>query len=85
MLIEASWQDLCDEVWLVVASPETAIARMMSRNGLSREGAASRLAAQLSNDERRAHASVVIENDGSIDELMRRWTTNGRSCGRAWM
>jgi dephospho-CoA kinase len=72
VLIEASWQDLCDEVWLVMASPETAIARMISRNGLSREGAESRLAAQLSNDERRAYASVVIENDGSMDELMRR-------------
>jgi phosphopantetheine adenylyltransferase/dephospho-CoA kinase len=70
VLIEASWQDLCDEVWLVVADPETAISRMMSRNGLAREAAQSRLAAQLSNDERRTHANVVIENDGSMNELM---------------
>jgi dephospho-CoA kinase len=72
VLIEAAWQDLCDEVWLVVTTPDTAIARMIARNGLSREAAESRLAAQLSNDDRRAHADVVIENDGSLEELMRR-------------
>jgi dephospho-CoA kinase len=72
VLVEASWQDLCDEVWLVVAESDTAIDRMIARNGLSREAAESRLAAQLSNNDRRAHADVVIENDGSLDELMRR-------------
>ena len=69
VLIEANWLDLVDEVWLVIASPETARRRMMERNGLSQEQAGARIGAQLTNDERRRYAQLVIENDGTRDEL----------------
>ena len=71
VLIEADWLDIVDEVWLVVASPETARRRLMERNGLTPEQADGRIQAQLTNDQRRAHASVVIENDGSPEDLRR--------------
>ncbi len=72
VLLEAGWQDLVDEVWVAEAAPETAIERLASRNGLSREQAEARLRAQLSNDERRRHADVVIENNGTLEDLRRR-------------
>jgi dephospho-CoA kinase len=69
VLIEADWLDLVDEVWLVITSPETARRRMMERNGLSREQADERMSAQLTNEQRKRRAQVVIENDGTLDEL----------------
>jgi dephospho-CoA kinase len=69
VLIEASWTDIVDEVWLVVASPETVRARLAERNGLTAEQSRARIGAQLTNEERRPHAQVIIENDGSLEEL----------------
>ena len=72
VLIEANWLDLVDEVWLVEASPETVRHRLGARNGLMPEQAEARLRAQLTNEKRRPYADLVIENDGSLDELRRR-------------
>lgn len=71
VLIEAGWVSLVDEVWVVTATPATARRRLGERNGLTGEQAESRLRAQLSNEERRSHADIVIENDGSLEELRR--------------
>ena len=64
VLLEAGWQDLVDEVWVVVVDPEVAVERAVARGGLDAEAVRSRLAAQLSNDERKAHATRVIDNGG---------------------
>ena len=69
VLIEAGWQDLVDEIWVSIVERETAIERTCNRDGLSREEAESRMAAQLSNEERIIASDVCIYNDGSIDEL----------------
>lgn len=69
VLIEANWLDIVDEVWLVIVEPATARQRIIERNGLSPEQADARIAAQLTNDERHPYAQVVIENNGSLDEL----------------
>ena len=69
ILLEAGWEALCGEVWVVVATPETALARLMARNRLSRAEAETRLSAQMSNDERTARAQRVIRNDGTLEEL----------------
>ena len=66
VLIEAEWQDLVDELWVVVVDIETAIARATERDGLSREAVEERIAAQLSNDERKAHAHRVIDNSEDL-------------------
>lgn len=72
VLIEAGWLPLVDQVWAVVADPAIARERIMRRNGLSAEQADARIAAQLSNDERIARAHVVIENNGTLEDLRRR-------------
>lgn len=78
VLLEAGWQDLVDEVWVTVAEPDVAVARLMQRSGLSRPEANARLASQTTNDERVARSDFVIRNNGSIEELAKQvdalWT-----------
>ncbi len=72
VLLEASWEDMVDEVWVVRVERETAVARLIERNGFTREQALARIESQLSDDERRARADRVIENSGSVEQLSER-------------
>ncbi len=69
ILIEANWQPLCDEIWLVRASRQAVIDRIERQRGLKPAETEARIRAQLSDDERAKHASLVIDNDGSLDAL----------------
>lgn len=66
ILIEANWLPLVDQVWVVVADQDTVIDRLCSRNGFTKEHARSRISSQLSDEERRKYADVVIENNGTM-------------------
>ncbi len=70
VLFEGGWQDIGDEVWVAVVDQEIAIARAMERDGLEREAVENRIAAQLSNEERTSQADVVIENNGTLEEML---------------
>ncbi|HSU90819.1 MAG TPA: dephospho-CoA kinase [Sporolactobacillaceae bacterium] len=69
ILIEANWQPLCDEIWLVRASRQAVIERIERQRGLKPTETEARIRAQLSDDERAKHASLMIDNDGSLDAL----------------
>ena len=69
ILIEANWQPLFDEIWLVTASREHVIERVERDRGLKPEQTEARLRAQLSDDERRKYASREIRNDGTLEDL----------------
>ena len=69
ILIEANWQPLFDEIWLVRASREQVITRIESQRGLKPAETEARIRAQLSDEERAKHANLIIENNGSIEEL----------------
>ncbi|MGE0821498.1 MAG: dephospho-CoA kinase [Candidatus Binatia bacterium] len=69
ILIEANWLPLADEVWLVVTNKNTVIDRVAAQRGLSAKDTEARIASQLSDAERRTYATLVIENDGSLDDL----------------
>jgi dephospho-CoA kinase len=69
ILIEANWQPLFDEIWLVRASREQVVARIESQRGLKPAEAEARIRAQLSDEERAKQATLVIENNGSVEEL----------------
>ena len=69
ILIEANWLSLVEEVWLVVAGKQAVIERIHAERALSRADIQRRIDAQLSDDERRRFADVVIENTGSIPSL----------------
>ena len=69
VLIEAGWQPLVDRVWLVTVNRDVARERIISRNGLDGAQAEARIDAQLTNEERAQHADLIIENNGSLEEL----------------
>jgi dephospho-CoA kinase len=69
ILIEANWQPLFDEIWLITASRERVIERVERDRGLNPEQTEARMRAQLSDEERRKYATAVIRNDGTLDEL----------------
>ncbi|MEO9255196.1 MAG: dephospho-CoA kinase [Tepidiformaceae bacterium] len=69
VLFEAGWQDLADEIWVVVVDPELAVERLAIRNKMPADAARARIASQLSNDERVAQADVVIENNNDLAAL----------------
>jgi dephospho-CoA kinase len=56
----------------VVSDPEDQVRRAVSRDGLPVEEARRRLAAQTDNRTRRERADLVIENAGTLDDLLRR-------------
>ena len=84
ILIEAGWDSLVDEVWVVAAPEETVVQRIGHRNGLPAEQVRQRIRAQMTSEERARHAVVVIDNSGGLDELSAQvrevWT--GRVKGR---
>ncbi len=57
---------------IVVDCPEdVAVRRLVERRGMDPADARRRIAAQVSREERRAAADVVIDNAGSLDDLRR--------------
>lgn len=69
VLIEAEWQDLCDEIWVVTTPIPVAVERLRSRNNMAEDAAMARINAQMSNEDRLGYATVTIENAGSEAEL----------------
>jgi len=69
LLLEASWTSLVNEVWVTVAPEATVLKRLRERSGLSEQKARARIHSQLPTEARMRHADVVIDTDGSLDEL----------------
>ena len=68
LLFELQYEDWFDQIWLVDVTKETQLSRLMTRNSLSQEEAEKRIAAQLSLQEKRKRADVLIDNNGSFEE-----------------
>jgi dephospho-CoA kinase len=64
-------RDPAEETILVYAPPETQVARQIARDGVTREFALQRLAAQMPIEEKRALATWVIDNSGALEETER--------------
>jgi dephospho-CoA kinase len=71
LLIEMGTHRDCDVVIVVSAEPDTQVARSVA-SGMDEADVRARMAAQLPLDERARHADVVLDNEGTIDELARR-------------
>ncbi len=69
-LFEGPYMEICDAGWLVASENETALARLMARNSLSREEAEQRMASATPWAERAPNASLVLHNDGSVDQFL---------------
>ena len=68
LLFELEYDNWFDQIWLVDVTEETQLSRLMTRNALSQEEAEKRIAAQLSLQEKRKRADVLIDNNGSLEE-----------------
>ena len=69
LLIEDGYQDWFDQIWLVAVSPQVQRQRLMKRNHLSVEEANIRISSQMPLAEKKPHATLVIDNNGSLDDL----------------
>ena len=69
LLIEQGYEDWFESVWLVAVSKETQLKRLMERNHLSELQAQERIAAQMPLDEKKAHADLVLDNNGDLTAL----------------
>jgi dephospho-CoA kinase len=86
LLLEAHWDELCDQILFVDASPATRHHRLNSRRGWSNETIHAREQAQIPVDQKRAAADHAISNEGSladlaaqIEPLWQAWTTPART------
>jgi dephospho-CoA kinase len=68
LLVETGQADSYDLVLVVEADPGTRVARLVQR-GLTAEDARARMAAQATDEQRRAVADVVLDNSGTPVEL----------------
>jgi dephospho-CoA kinase len=71
LLAESGRGGTFDAVVVVDAPPEVQVSRMVRDRGWTEEEARSRMGAQASREDRRAIATYVIENTGSLEELRR--------------
>ena len=69
LLFENGLEAGLDATLLVDAPLETRVARVMRRDGLTREQVLARDAAQLPASEKRRRASVVLDNGGGLEAL----------------
>ncbi len=72
ILIEANWLPLADEVWVVVTNKNAVIERVATQRGMAAKETEPRITSQLSDAERLKYAHVVIMNDGSQDDLVKK-------------
>ncbi len=69
ILLEAGWDDMVDEVWVVEAPADRVMGRLRPRFGGDEKAIAARVKSQVSQGERRESADVVIKNDGTLKQL----------------
>jgi dephospho-CoA kinase len=69
LLFEAGFYRACDANVVVVAEPETRVARLVARGGLDRSEIERRMRAQIDPDRARELADYTVPNDGTLREL----------------
>lgn len=71
LMVESGSYKRFDYLVVVYCEPEVQIERLMARNGLSREEALRRIAAQMPQEEKVRLADLTIETSGSLEETRR--------------
>lgn len=68
LLIEAGYEDILDELWVVITDRDKRIERLISSRGYTAQKAESIMASQLSDEAFTQHADFVINNSSSLDD-----------------
>ncbi len=71
LLLEAGWDSMVDEVWLVHAPREIIVERLKVRSNLSEGEVEDRMRSQLAYEDASQRAQVVIHNTGELPDLRR--------------
>lgn len=70
LLIETGWHKQVDKVWLVAVSRQQQIERAMLRSGMTEAEVVARINVQMSLEEKRKYADVVLDNSGSLEQTL---------------
>ena len=70
LLVETGWHKQVDKVWLVAVSRQQQIERAMLRSGMTEAEVVVRINAQMSLEEKRKYADVVLDNSGSLEQTL---------------
>ncbi len=70
-LFDRESRSLCQELWFIDTSDENRISRLMAGRGYTRERCVSIIKNQKSREEFLAFCDVVIDNNGSLDQVRR--------------
>ena len=69
LLFEKQYEELCEDIIVVYISKELQLERLMKRNQYTKQEALSRIDSQLSIEEKRKRATVLLDNQGTIQQL----------------
>lgn len=68
LLFEVKYQSYVNEVWLVYVDAVTQLARLMVRNGYTKDEALARIRSQFPIDKKRALSQVIVDNTASLEK-----------------
>ncbi|HYO89383.1 MAG TPA: dephospho-CoA kinase, partial [Candidatus Limnocylindrales bacterium] len=86
-LLESPLVKVCDTIWVVHATPDTQLRRLLEKRKLTEDEARRRIAAQSPQADKLARANIVVANDGSVEDTWRQvqiaWSGVQRAAGTA--
>jgi dephospho-CoA kinase len=71
LLIESDLISTFDEIWLVYATEDICLERIMKRDGISKEDALLRIRAQMAIDEKMIVSDLILYNTADVEFLFR--------------
>jgi dephospho-CoA kinase len=69
LIVDIGVSGFFDIVVLVTADDGVRLSRLLEKRGMTEKEARARIASQVPDSERRKNSGIVIENDGSIEQL----------------
>jgi dephospho-CoA kinase len=72
LLFESSLDDKVDETWVIYANEKIQIKRLKKRDKLNKKEALDRINSQMDLDKKVEKADVVINNEGTIEDLKKK-------------
>ena len=69
LLIEAKMHKTCHHCWLITASHDVRLARIMARDNITKEAAEKRLSSRSGDEALKPHATTIIENNEDLVSL----------------
>ena len=71
LLVELDYLDWFDAIWLVYVDEDKQVQRLMERNGYNQAQTQQRIAAQMPLLEKKKYATLVLDNNGSLEDLQK--------------